>query len=440
MGNSEKSTRVATVLCLLPALYMIAIVAYALLNSAEYASGIARITRYVLVPGFIAFCLLFVALRAKGDTKLVVGICASSLFATLFAFEAYLTVKSLPGRLGMFGVVNESIETQQFRQNIPPTYTIKRLNNEQKITTLDAAMLSPLTGSEIFLCSLNGRPVSYQPDRYGFRNPDSVHEDKIDVMLLGDSFAEGFCLEDSDDLAGQMRQGIPQLVNTGHRGAGPLYELAILGRYGPLFKPDVTVMAFFAGNDWKNLKREEQMPWLAPALDPKTDFGVVDQTELQVEAARQHMDQWWEGTTLSWRDYLQKQRVFRNFFALQKTTEVLGLHYPKAAEPNPVYDQVLKRAASVVKQWDGELVVVYIPTISRFIGVLPQDFVHDPLRNMVRDAAADADLQMIDLTEFFEAEDDPKMLYAADSHFNKKGAAVAAEAIVQSLQQRELLN
>ncbi|MTI00869.1 GDSL-type esterase/lipase family protein [Roseibium sp. RKSG952] len=440
MGNGEKGGRFAAVLCLLPALYLIAIVIYAVLNSAEYASGIARITRYVLVPGFMALCLLFVALRVKGDTRLVVGICASSLFATLFAFEAYLTVKSLPARLGMFGVVSKTTETGQFRQNIPPAYTIKRLNNEKDIQTLDAAMLSPLTEGDIFLCSLNGQPVSYQPDRYGFRNPDTVHDGGIDVMLLGDSFAEGFCLEDGHDLASQLRKDIPQLMNTGHRGAGPLFELAVLGRYGPYFKPDVTVMAFFAGNDWKNLQREEEMPWLAPALESGTDFGVIAHSEAQIEAARQHMDQWWDGTTLSWRDYLRKQRVFRNFFALQKTTEVLGLHYPKAAEPNPVYGQVLKRAAEMVEQWGGELVVVYIPTISRFVGMLPQDFVHDPLRNMVRDAATQADLQMIDLTEVFEAADEPRLMYAADAHFNEKGATVAAETIVQSLRQRGLLN
>ncbi len=440
MGNIRKGGRVATILCVLPALYLIAIVAYALMNSAEYASGTARLARYVVVPGLLGLGLLFAALRMGQENRLVVGICASSLLAALFGFEAYLTVKSLPGRLGMVGIVGEGQETDQFRQNIPPTYTVKRLNNERGLTSMDAAMLSPLTGSDIFLCALNGRPVSYAPDRYGFRNPDAVHDRPTEILLLGDSFAEGFCLEEGDDLASKLRNHVPGLINTGHRGAGPMYELAILGRYGPEFRPDVTVMVFFSGNDWKNLGREQNMPWLATALDPDTDFGPIDRSDPEIDIARDKFAQWWGGTTLSWRDYLRNQRVVRNFFALQKTAEILGLHYPKAADPLPVYDDVLKRAAQIVGQWDGELVVVFIPPVSRYVGVLPQDFVHDPLRNHVKKAADAAGLQVIDLTEVFEAQDNPRSLYAPDAHFNAEGSAVAADAIVEVLRDRNLVN
>ena len=66
-------------------------------------------------------------------------------------------------------------------------------------------------------------------------------------------------------------------------------------------------MVFFSGNDWKNLGREQNMPWLATALDPDTDFGPIDRSDPEIDIARDKFAQWWGGTTLSWRDYLRNQ-------------------------------------------------------------------------------------------------------------------------------------
>lgn len=440
MTTAKRANRIGLILCLLPALYCFVTVVYALVKSAEYAHGTPLVIRYVVAPALIGLFFLCAAFFLSRETRLMVGIYATALWIGLFAFEAYVTIKVLPGRLGLVGVVGEDVSVAQYQQNLPPAFTIKHLNNVMEITDLEDAILAPIPGREMLMCSVYGDPVTYRPDRYGFRNPDSVYNDDIEVMLLGDSFVEGFCLDDGRDMASHLRTEIPQLVNTGHRGAGPMLELATLGRYGPELKPDLTVFAFFAGNDWRNLYREKEISWLTPVLDPGTKFGPAKHSPEQVEIASQVVQDWWKTTTLSYKDFLRKQRIIRNFFALQKTSEIIGIHYARATKPTPVYAQVLERAADIVTQWDGELVVVFIPPARRFQGLVSQDFIHDPLRVMVKEAADQAGLRLIDLTDAFEATDDPKSLFAADSHFNEEGAKLAASTIAKGLRNQGLMN
>ena len=99
-------------------------------------------------------------------------------------------------------------------------------------------------------------------------------------------------------------------------------------------------------------------------------------------------------------------------------------------EPNPAYEQILVRARDVSAEWGGRVVVVYIPSLDRFGGVFPHGFVQNPLRNMVKDAAKSAGIEVIDLTPVFKEQGAPQTLYAADAHFNAEGAALAAEAIL----------
>ncbi|WP_281972955.1 alginate O-acetyltransferase AlgX-related protein [Ruegeria faecimaris] len=438
MTEKTRSSRFGSILCLVAALYFFAVVAYALMNSAEFANGTARLIRYILAPGAIGLVLALCAVFLSDEGRLTVGVSAVSLLAALFAFEAYLTIKIIPGRLGLVGFVGDDVSVEEYKENLPPGRTMKHVNDELDTQLLESAYLAPMPGDKMLLCSVLGEPVTYTPDRLGFRNPPSVFENDVNVMLLGDSFSEGFCLREGEHLADKLRQDIPSLLNTGHRGIGPLYQLAVLGRYGPEFQPDLTIFSFFAGNDWRNLERELEKPWLREALDPAVDFGPIEHPD-QSELTAPVISVWWAETTLSWGDYLRAQRVFRNFLALQKTAEILGIHYPKATDENPVFADVLIRAKQITSQWDGEIVIVYVPTVSRYMGLVAQPFIHDPLRVLVKDAAAQAGLDVIDLTDVIEMQEDPASYYAPDSHFNKAGAELAARAITEGLRQRNLI-
>lgn len=254
--------------------------------------------------------------------------------------------------------------------------------------------------------------------------------------MLGDSFVEGLCLPEGAGVIGQLRERIAgAVVNTGSRGAGPLFELAVLGRYGPLFRPRTTLMAFFEGNDWENLEHEAGVGWLARAMAPGADFGPPGWTPADLQAAEPVIAGWWAAGAASVEELFRRKSMLRNYLALANTAQVLGLHYPKAMAPNPRYAPLLRRAAEMTQGWGGRLVLVYIPAHDRFAGLFPHAFVNEDLRRMVQDAAAAAGLDMIDLTEAFARHPDPRSLYAPDSHFSARGAALAADEIAARLSQ-----
>lgn len=101
--------RAAVLLCLIPAAYLLATVAYALLNAGEFASDLPRLLRYVVVPAGIGVALLLAGVRLPRAIALNVGIVAVSVLATLFLFETWLTLRLLPRQGNVVGVVDAEV-------------------------------------------------------------------------------------------------------------------------------------------------------------------------------------------------------------------------------------------------------------------------------------------------------------------------------------------
>ena len=430
----KRTSRVGFALCALGALYFISIAGYALLNHGDYATDTLRIIRYVLGPTAIAVALLAAGLWLKPDGALVTGICAIAVLISLFMFEIMLTLRSVEGAVGLSGyVAGESSGDPAFRQAMPPAYTLNRLNHELGIERPEDAILEGVPNATVLLCAANGAPVTYVADRYGFRNPPTIYENDIDLMVLGDSFAEGICLPDGQDVVSRIRAEEPATMNTGSRGAGPPLEIAILRRWGPRFTPDQVVMMFFEGNDWQNMDRQAPAPYLASALDASVPVGRPEAVAERHVKSADIIDSWWDASAQSVDGFLSRRSWVRNLVALQQTALVLGLHYPKASAENPEYTHMLSLARDLVAGWGGELFVVYVPQVDRFVGILPSSAAFDDLRNHVHKATDEADVPIIDLTPVFMAHPAPRTLYAPDAHFSALGAQVAADQILKRL-------
>ena len=85
-------------------------------------------------------------------------------------------------------------------------------------------------------------------DRNGFRN--SIDLQKADIVVIGDSFIEGYMTAESKlatTLLGQLQGAI--VANLGHLGYGPQQELVVLKRYGLPLHPHTVIWAFYEGND-----------------------------------------------------------------------------------------------------------------------------------------------------------------------------------------------
>ena len=274
--------------------------------------------------------------------------------------------------------------------------------------------------------------ITYTADRYGFNNPDRLYDSPLDLMLLGDSFVEGFCLPPGEDLASRLRKSGVNAASMGIRGNGPLIELATLGRFGQIFRPRHVVLVFFEGNDWENLEAELTEPWLRAALAPDANYGSQSTAQetldrAQIMMAEDNKDR------ITVADLLTKTEVFRNFVALQQTFTRLGLIYPKIARPMPEFRQILHRAKAISQRWGGTFSMVYVPRVDRFLGAFSSDHAFDQLRTIVLDAAGAEGIEVIDLREALGNQHDPARMYAPDGHFSRDGAAFAADVISRRL-------
>ncbi|MFQ5591054.1 MAG: hypothetical protein ACE5HE_07830 [Phycisphaerae bacterium] len=95
----------------------------------------------------------------------------------------------------------------------------------------------------------------YKSDARGFRNATGL--DRYDVVILGDSFAEGSSVSDEHVWAVRLadRSGL-SVYNLGMSGYDPFHYLHSLKRYGLALKPRVVLCMVYEGNDFRSTKSD----------------------------------------------------------------------------------------------------------------------------------------------------------------------------------------
>ena len=433
-SRSVLKGRIASAICAVPALYCLGILSFALYNGHQYASAGPQLCRYILVPGALFAAFASVAAHASRRTRLTVGLTGIAVILALFAFELKLQAAAFSAVSELVSVpAAAALDSADVSHGLPPAGTPKKLTRLLGITTLADSVVGGMPGARTLLCGGRGQPVIYRADRYGFRNADTVYDRAVQTMFLGDSFVEGICLPQGLDLVGQFRARNPATVGIGSRGAGPLLELAMLGRFGPAIRPRHVVMVFYEGNDWENLDHELRRAWLVPALRAGADFGPAVMPAATIERAQPILQQWFTQRPPGMMAVVRGAHIPRNLLALHQTWTQLGLGYPKAAPEFPEYARILARAKAIAATWDGEVRLAYVPQTSRLIGVFPHQFVFDQVRDKVRAAATANRIPLIDLTPVFLNTSRPIALYGADGHLSAAGASLAARTIDAAL-------
>ncbi len=92
------------------------------------------------------------------------------------------------------------------------------------------------------------RTITFTYDRWGYRNASDMKQ--ADVVLLGDSYVEGWYVSDEQTAAAQLTARLNRPVaNLGVAGYGTLQELRVLKGDAFSRHPSVVAWVFFEGND-----------------------------------------------------------------------------------------------------------------------------------------------------------------------------------------------
>ncbi len=289
-----------------------------------------------------------------------------------------------------------------------------------------------------------GEHVLYGSDEHGFRNPPGIHGmDVPEIVLIGDSFVQGYCVPSGSDIASRIRRVVPKTLNLGVDDAGPLLELAALREYAEPLRPRVVLWLYFEGNDLADLAWEKRQPiyplYLKPRfrqrlreLQPAIDLRL----EKIATALRTLSDQERHAASASPQTrhryvLIDRLRAFATLSRLRERIHRLFLERPAFDEE--VFRAVLARAKERVASWDGRLYFVYLPSWERF----GDPGAANPHREAVLGVTQELGIESLDVGEVFEAQADPTSLFPlGDLHYTASGYALVGDAILAFLEAR----
>ncbi len=125
--------------------------------------------------------------------------------------------------------------------------------------------LTPMANTLVVSCNEFGNWKKIKTDKLGLNNERFV--DKFDVLLMGDSFAEGSCVNQSDEPANLLNQNYNlKTYNIGISGNGPLLSLALAHEIKPLTDFH-SIIWFIYDNDFYDLSLEIQSNFLKGYLE-----------------------------------------------------------------------------------------------------------------------------------------------------------------------------
>ena len=156
-------------------------------------------------------------------------------------------------------------------------YKFKEVANEQKLMPMirpthlkdihanKIVPVSVVDNTKTLLCINNDDPIYFESDIIGFDN--EIFKKEVDLILIGDSYAAGYCVDKEHRLNSQFRKIGLDIINLGMGGNGPLLEFASLVEYADLFSFNTIVWLFTPENDYEDIKREIANPILKNYLD-----------------------------------------------------------------------------------------------------------------------------------------------------------------------------
>jgi len=316
---------------------------------------------------------------------------------------------------------------------------------------IEALPLGGIADKATVLCNEGGEYVVYRSDRHGFHNPSSAWDGDVDVAVVGDSFAAGYCVAPDDGFVEEIRARHPGTLNVAKTGNGPLIELASLKEYVAPLRPRLVLWFYFEGNDLQDLAFERDSPLLRAYLHQDRIQNLVrEQAAIDEALAAFAEDREREMTAAGRRDMLSS--VIKLSHLRSRLRLDAGDYQQTPAEAGVVADEVLELLGDVLADasgrtadWGGQLYFVYLPSRERFEAVrtgpgapgvsLPE---LDRQRHDVLAMARATASAVIDVTPVFEHHDDPLSLFPFRQgvHYNEEGNGLVAGTVLRALAPR----
>ena len=291
----------------------------------------------------------------------------------------------------------------------------------------------------ILLNELGYYPV-IETDEHGFNNPKGLYkENKVDIILTGDSFAEGYSVHSNETISAVLRQLDFNAISIGKGGNGSLIELAALKEYAEPLKPKIVLWLYYK-NDLIDLKFEMQSSLLRKYLNEddysqnlinrQKEIDGVLKNYIQIKWERQkNKDNKIVKKKIEWIINLLKLTELRRMINLRP---IPAAPLTAAPAPKSIFRDILQKSNQMISRMDGKMYFVYLPSFVRY-----STGKEDPYRDFVMQTATELNIPIIDIhEEVFDSHPDPLSLFPFRmwGHYNAEGYKLVAELIGKRLE------
>jgi hypothetical protein len=305
--------------------------------------------------------------------------------------------------------------------------------------------------------------------------PDGVFR----ILVLGDSFMEGYAVSDEDTFARQLEAVARQaglenvdVMNMGMEGYGTLQSYLAYVEEGMSYDPDLVLLGFFASNDVQDNYRPLQDTLLGESTHTVTSRPFLsswDQGEwvimqpdyegaMELYNRRERWSRWQKVRVLSllgrafatyWEEQEKSSRTGSS--AALDDTLWAGVHYceetPQYTEGWAVTEQILVELDGVVRESGAQLVVFTVPSreesdleyAQQVINTLNAPgilcFEEGVANRRILSILERNHIPGIDLLPSFRSgvTEEGRVLFARDNHWNAEGYSLAAQAVFEML-------
>ena len=282
--------------------------------------------------------------------------------------------------------------------------------------------------------------VTYDSDRYGFRNNDTVWEkESTDFLFIGDSFVQGSCVNTDETISSQLSKILKEklnketnVINLGYSGNGPLIEYASLKEYLKYSNAKKILYFFYEGNDLANLSIELKDPFLKKYLDINFEQNLANKQSVIDKINNVFID----------KEVKKKGSGLYDFVKLRKLRNLLSKIFNNKSKSNEkfseetflIYKDILINLKKLSNSKNAEFYFIYMPYVSRFSD---QDWDQEyKIYSRIMTIVKSLNIKYIDLLSEIESEYEvPLSIFELGKyqHLNDKGYKFIAETIIKKI-------
>ena len=286
-------------------------------------------------------------------------------------------------------------------------------------------------------------------DKFGFKNNNTVYQDKIDLMVIGDSFTEGVPFGNDIHVANLINnKSNYNALNYGISGTGPLMSLAIVKEYGKHFYPKNIFYLFYEGNDLTDMMNEKET-FLINYLE-NSDFhqNLIGNSEKLNDFFDEYEKVFYNIINYQKKNLSTKNNIdietksvkfrekIKDFLELNNLKELLlvGSVFNRTEIDYDMFRNILHKMQAETRSWGGNLHFVYLPSWIRYNNkVSLANFKH---QRKIEKIVLDLNINYVDIVKKFKQnkmDNINSFTFGLYGHYKKNGYELIANEISNQL-------